>query len=91
MELGGTVFLLYIVGALVVGIFILREVEFETKVLQKKGTKLGPTYWGAYEGTDVQSDESMKTIDLPKPVKDSEGVAGGRGYSSGKAVKSGRV
>jgi len=91
MDLGQVVFVIYMMGAIAVGIYLIRDVEFGEKVLiKKKGQKLGPGHWGLYEGSG-EEDPSMQLIEPPKPTKDIEGVAGGRGYSGGKAVKSGRV
>lgn len=93
MDLGNVIFSVYFFGAVLVGVYLIREVDFgdDNVLIKKKGKKLGPTYWGSYQGTPTSDDESMQTIVPPKPTKDSDGVAGGKGYSTGKAVKSGRV
>jgi hypothetical protein len=91
IDLGQSVFVIYMMGAIAVGIYLIRDVEFgENVLIKKKGHKLGPGHWGLYEGTG-EEDPALKQIDPPKPTKDIDGVAGGSGYAGGKAVKSGRV
>ncbi len=87
MDIGSTIFTVYFIGAVVVGIFLLREVEFGSEsTFKKKGQKLGPEYWGRYAGSQ-QETEAMKTIEPPKPTKDAgNGAAGGGTYAGGRAV-----
>jgi len=87
MDIGSTIFTVYFIGAVVVGIFLLREVEFGSESsFKKKGQKLGPEYWGRYAGSQ-QETEAMKTIEPPAPSKDSVGgLSGGGTYSGGRAV-----
>jgi hypothetical protein len=88
---GQIVFVIYMMGAIAVGIYLVRDIDFgENVLIKKKGQKLGPGHWGLYEGSGEETD-AERVIEPPKPTKDIDGVAGGRGYSSGKAVKSGRV
>jgi hypothetical protein len=88
MDVYTWVIFLYVAGTLVVGWFLLHEA---TPVgLRHKDKSVGPTYWGIYNGSDLKDLE--KTITLHE-IKDEElqGLCGGSGYASGKAVKSGRV
>lgn len=87
MDVGSTIFTVYFIGAVVVGIFLLREVEFGSEsTLKKKGQTLGPEYWGRYQGSQNEPD-SMKTIVPPTPTKDSVGgLSGGGTYAGGRAV-----
>jgi hypothetical protein len=91
MDLMGAVFTFYFFGAILVGVYLIREVEFGPDLrIKKKGQKLGPTYWGAYEGAN-QENPAEQLIVPPEPTKDENGTIGGSGaYSGGKAVKSAR-
>lgn len=92
MDIGSWVFYFYGFAAVVVGVYLIREVDFgETYMIKKKETRLGPNYWGTYEGTASSVPSSMETIEPPKPCKDAEGgLAGSGAYAGGKAVKSAR-
>lgn len=88
MDVYTWVIFLYVAGTLIVGWFLLHEVT--PGGLRHKDKTVGPTYWGIYNGADQKDAE--KTIVLQE-IKDEDlhGLCGGRGYASGKAVKSGRV
>jgi hypothetical protein len=92
IDLGQIVFVMYMMGAIAVGIYLIRDFQFgeDNVLIKKKGARLGPGHWGLYEGTG-EEDPAMRQIEPPKPTKDIDGVAGGSGYAGGKAVKSGRV
>ena len=80
----------YILGAVCVGLYIFREDLEPSFLIKKKDKRLGPSYWGVYQGSDLVEPTSMQTIEPPKPCKDSDGVAGSGMYSKGRAVKSAR-
>ncbi len=88
MDVYTWVIFLYVAGTLTVGWFLLHEVHPTSH--RRKDKLVGPTYWGIYNG--VAFDEGVKSIKLHE-LEDEElgGLCGGSGYSSGKAVKSGRV
>ena len=77
-----TVMGLYVLAAAAVGFVLFREEDAEG--LSKK-KRVGPSYWGSYKGLAVEP-ESMRRIEMPKPTKDCEGLAGSAAYSKGKAV-----
>lgn len=87
MDIYTWVIFLYVAGTLTVGWFLFHEVGPSSH--RRKDKVVGPTYWGIYTGSSFQDGE--KTIALQE-FKDEEldGLCGGRAYSSGKAVKSGR-
>lgn len=90
MDMGQIIFSVYFFGAIIVGVYLIREVEFgEDVLIKKKDRRLGPAYWGLYEGSGQES-ETMQIIEPPKPTKDVDGVAGGASYARGSAVKSAR-
>jgi hypothetical protein len=80
----------YAIGAVTIGVAILREDIEHTFVITKKNKRLGASYWGVYQGSELQEAQNMQTINPPKPCKDIEGVAGSGTYAGGKAVKSAR-
>jgi hypothetical protein len=49
----------------------------------KTGRKMGPTYWGHYEGSHSTDDPHNVLIEARKPARLQNEVAGGRGYSNG--------
>ncbi|HEY9871368.1 MAG TPA: hypothetical protein V6D08_19575 [Candidatus Obscuribacterales bacterium] len=54
------------------------------------GRRVGPSYWGVYEGAPPIEDPSMRTFEL-KPPSDIPGAVGGSSkYSRGMPVKSAR-
>jgi hypothetical protein len=81
---------IYVLGAVAVGIYVFREELEPTFLIKKKDKRLGPSYWGVYEGSELEEQEAMRTIVPPKPCKDADGVAGSGMYSKGRAVKSAR-
>ena len=52
--------------------------------------KVGPSYWGVYEGVAPMEDASMRVLELRAPSKDPDGLGGSSKYSTGKTVKSAR-
>ncbi len=50
--------------------------------------KVGPSYWGVYEGAAPFEDPSMRVLELRAPSKDPGGLGGSNNYAKGKAVKS---
>lgn len=89
MDIYSWVIFLYVAGTLVVGWFLLNEAGVPAGWRQKKGSMVGPTYWGYYQGS---ADISEKRIKLHEIKDDDEegGLCGGSAYSGGKAVKSAR-
>lgn len=88
MDIYSWVIFLYVAGTLVVGWFLLNETGAPSDWIKKKGTLVGPTYWGYYAGSENDSDKSIKL----QEIKDDEegGLCGGSAYAGGKAVKSAR-
>ena len=88
MDIYSWVIFLYVAGTLVVGWFLLNEAEPGGFWKQKKGTLVGPTYWGYYPGA---ASDCEKQIKLQEIIDDEEsGLCGGSAYAGGKAVKSAR-
>ena len=90
MDVYTWVIFLYVAGTLMVGWFLLHEVHPTSH--KRKDKFVGPSYWGIYTGAASNDTASEKTIALHE-LKDEDiaALCGGSAYSSGKAVKSGRV
>jgi hypothetical protein len=89
MDFNSGVVILYFIAAIVVGIYVLREIEGGAEDHVVKG-KVGPSYWGVYQGNHVKESESMRTIEPPAPGHDVGTAVGSGMYARGRAVKSAR-
>lgn len=58
------VVMLYVLGAICVGVFVLNDIQ-EPSFRLKNDKRLGPTYWGIYSGGRLE-DEALRAI-LPPP------------------------
>lgn len=89
MDIYSWVIFLYVAGIVVVGWFLFNEVGAPSGWRQKKGSMVGPTYWGYYSGSEHSSEKRIKLHEI---VDDDEegGLCGGSAYAGGKAVKSAR-
>lgn len=54
------------------------------------GRRVGPSYWGVYEGTPPVEDASMRTFELKPPSEIPKAVGGSSKYSRGMPIKSAR-
>jgi len=50
--------------------------------------KVGPSYWGVYEGVAPIDDPGLRVLELRPPSQDPERIGGSTKYAKGKAVKS---
>ncbi|MBX9688671.1 MAG: hypothetical protein K2X27_18325 [Candidatus Obscuribacterales bacterium] len=87
MDVYTWVIFLYVAGTLTVGWFLLHEALPTSHKSKEKF--VGPTYWGFYNGSIHDSDKNIVLHELKDD--DLNGLCGGNGYASGRAVKSGRV
>lgn len=88
MDIYTWIIFLYVAGTMLVGWYLFHEAL--PSGIRSKDKFVGPSYWGHYQGSG--NGDEAKSIVLHE-IKDEEleGLCGGRGYASGKAVKSGRV
>lgn len=76
--------------ALLAGFIIVPGVRYfaQMKVLLPPGKKVGPSYWGVYDGSPAKEDTSLCTIAVRQPTFTEIITAGSSVYSKGKPVKS---
>jgi hypothetical protein len=86
MDWNTSVLGLYMLATAIVGVMLFKETDDAQKMRKKR--KVGPVYWGCYQGTSLDEPDSMKTIDIPEPSKNPEVVVGSGMYARGRAVKS---
>jgi hypothetical protein len=79
---------LYTLGIALVGIFIFKDEIGPSFLITKKDRKLGPSYWGVYQGSPLEDALHEQTVKPPEPCKDVEGAVGSGAYAGGKAVSS---
>lgn len=89
MDFNNGVLVLYMITAVVVGVFIYKEFEvMQENFLVKKN--LGPSYWGVYQGCAASEAVHLQTIVPPAPCSGEDGTTGSAKYSSGRAVNTAR-
>lgn len=78
-----------IIGATITLISVLHNLDVSEMmpVYRPRKKKVGPTFWGNYQGTD-QNSPGRQSINLPKITFNGEAVVGSELYSKGHAVKS---
>jgi hypothetical protein len=90
MDIYSWVIFLYVAGTLVVGWFLLNETGMPAGWRQKKGSMVGPTYWGYYQGSAGMSEKRIKLQEFNDEDDEEGGLCGRSAYAGGKAVKSAR-
>jgi hypothetical protein len=66
------VVMLYILGAICVGYFVLNDIK-EPDFRMNKDKRLGPSYWGLYTGHRLE-EEALRTIVPPPASETREGA-----------------
>jgi hypothetical protein len=66
------VVLLYILGAICVGYFVLNDIQ-EPEFRLKKSKRIGPSYWGFYNANRLEQ-EALRTIVPPPSSEVREGA-----------------
>lgn len=76
--------------ALLAGFIIVPAVRYfaQMKLLLPPGKKVGPSYWGVYDGSPLKEGEELRIIAVRQPTFTEIVTAGSTVYSKGKPVKS---
>ncbi|HEY9772561.1 MAG TPA: hypothetical protein V6C81_01995 [Planktothrix sp.] len=78
----------YIFGAIIAAfllVFIAEPQRFMPEYEPKK-KKVGSTYWGIYEGNEVEEPEELRTVELQKVARPNQYAAGSTTYALGRGV-----
>jgi hypothetical protein len=78
----------YIFGTVIAAvllIFIAEPQRFLPEYEPKK-KRVGGTYWGIYEGTDIEEPEEMRTVELQQVARKQQYIAGSSTYALGRGV-----
>ncbi len=80
----------YFFFALIAGFILVPAIRYfaQMKVCLPPGKKVGPSYWGVYEGAPINEEVCLRTIAVRQPTFQEIVTAGSAVYSKGKPVKS---
>jgi hypothetical protein len=74
-----------VIGGLVaVGLLVMIAFPKRFSLPYKPPAKVGPTYWGAYEGTSTTDAPEETTVQPPKPAGQLPAVTGSSVYEAGR-------